>query len=180
MKNALISLIAIDAIAILLIYLFAGEHWLMNSQIAFISSSFVMLGSMLSYKSMVKGRLNVGAIPDDERDTLDKLEDPYDLYDENIKNDAEKTLVEVVKEERANLKKGRRGVLETTKDAKASFSFYRLGAYALLIFGFFYLNSNGILLLTPYLIFLSLPMFIIVISLVSFTQRNSWTLIDID
>jgi len=172
MKDTLIALVIVDFFIIIILYFLGDTHWLVNSQVAFISSSVVMLSSMKSYKSMVDGRLNVGSIPDDERDTLDKLEDPYDLYDEERKSDEEKNLVEVVKEERANLKKSRRSVWETTKDAKPSFSFYRLAAYALLIFGFFYLNSNKLLVIMPYLIFLSVPTIIIVIMLMKSVDEN--------
>ena len=115
---------------------------------------------------MVKGRLHVGAIPDDERDTLDKLEDPYDLYDDEvIEQEEEKTLQEVVKEERVNLKKNRRSFWQTTKDSKASFSFYRLGAYLLLIMGFFYLNNNKVLDIPSYLFAMFIPPFVVVIML---------------
>jgi hypothetical protein len=166
MKNTLFALLVVDTFIIFLAYFFGEEHWLVNSQVAFITSSSVMFGSMLSYRSMVQGRLNVGAIPDDERDTLDKLEDPYDIYDDKkVKNDEEKTLVEVVKEDRENLKKSRRSLWQTTKDSKASLSFYRLGAYLLLVFGFFYLNSNNFLDIPIYLISLAIPSFVIVIML---------------
>jgi hypothetical protein len=163
MKSAIIALVVVDFFIIALTLLFGEEHWLINTQMGFIPSAFVMLGSMLSYRSMVQGRLNVGAIPDDERDTLDALEDPYDLYDEELKkDDGEKTLVEVVKEERQNLKKSRRSVWQTTKDSKASFSFYRLASYLVLIFGFFYLNNNQLLEIPVYLFSLAIPTIVIV------------------
>ena len=163
MKSAIIALVVVDVFIIALTFLFGEEHWLINTQMGFIPSAFVMLGSMLSYRSMVQGRLNVGAIPDDERDTLDKLEDPYELYDDELKqDDSEKTLVEVVKEERQNLKKSRRSVWQTTKDSKASFSFYRLASYVLLIFGFFYLNNNQLLEIPIYLFSLAIPTIVIV------------------
>ena len=174
MKETIVVLVVVDLVIVLLLYFFGAEHWLVNSQVAYISSSLVMFGSMLSYKGMVKQRLGAGAIPDDERDTLDKLEDPYDLFDDEVKKEEEqeKTLVEVVKEERANLKKSRRSVWETTKDAKPAFSFYRLAAYGGLILGFFYLNSNKFLLLTPYLIFLMIPTVIIVILLLRQSEED--------
>jgi len=166
MRNAINALLIVDIGIILFCYLSGERTWLINTQIGFITSSLVMFGSILSYRSMVYTRLNVGAISDDERDTLDKLEDPYDLYDEEkVKNDEDKTLVEVVKEERENLKKNRRSFLETTKDSKAAFSFYRLGAYMLLIFGFFYLNNNKILDIPSYLFSLFIPPVIISIML---------------
>jgi hypothetical protein len=162
MRDAIIALVIVDSIIIILSYLFGEADWLINTQMAFLPSALVMLGSMLSYKSMVQGRLNVGAIPDDEQDTLGKLEDPYELYDEPLNRDKEKSLVEVVKEERANLKKSKRSIWQTTKDSKASFSFYRLGAYILLIFGFFYLNNNKLLDIPIYLLSLSIPSIVIV------------------
>jgi len=165
MRNSIIVLLLFDVFIGALTYFFGAEHWFINSQIGFITSSLIMFGSMLSYKGMVDARLNVGAIPDDERDTLSILEDPYDLYDENQQDDTEKSLVEVVKEERANLKKNRRSLWQATKDSKASFSFYRLGAYMLLIFGFFYLNNNKILDIPIYLFSLFLPSIILVILL---------------
>ena len=167
MGKALIALFVVNVGVILVSYLLGGASTFMNTQVGFITSSLVMLGSMQSYRSLVEGRLNVGSIPDDERDTLDKLEDPYDVYeDEKVEEDSEKTLQEVVKEERANLKKSRRSFLQTTKDSKAAFSFYRLGAYVLLILGFFYLNNNKILEIVPYLISLFLPTVAIVTVLV--------------
>ncbi len=164
MKKVLLFLLLVDILLALLVYFLKGELWLLNAQIAFFSSSLIMLASMLSYQGMVKSRLKVGAVVNDGRDTLDKLEDPYDLYDESSsdKTQEEKTLEEVVKEERANLKKSRRSILQITKDARAAFSFYRLGAYLLLVLGFFYLNSNGILILTPYLLFLVVPTVIVI------------------
>ncbi|CAA6808798.1 MAG: Unknown protein [uncultured Sulfurovum sp.] len=161
MKQVVLVFLGIDLFLFIVAYLFTDKVWLVNSQIAFISSSSIMLASMYSYQSMVKKGIEAGAVTDDGRDTLDKLEDPYDLYDEqNELSDnkvEERELVDVVKEERANLKKSKRSIWETTKDAKASFSFYRLSAYSVLVLGFFYLNSNGLLALIPYLVFLSLP-----------------------
>ena len=177
MKETIVVLVVVDLVIALLLYFLGAEYWLVNSQVAYVSSSFVMLGSMLSYKGMVKQRL-VGAtsvsVYKDEPDTLDKLEDPYDVFDDEIKKEEEpeKTLVEVVKEERENLKKSRRSIWETTKDSKPAFSFYRLGAYGGLIFGFFYLNSNEILLLTPYLLFLMIPTVIIVILLLRQSEED--------
>ena len=174
MKKVFFSLVVTDAFLALLVYLWKGDIWLLNTQIAFFSSSFIMLASMKSYKNMVTKAVNAGAVTDDGRDTLDKVEDPYDLYDEEkieVGGDCHRTLVEVVKEERANLKKSRRSIWETTKDAKASYSFYRLSAYGILILGFFYLNGNHILKLFPYLTFLSIPLFVVPFSLLGSDKK---------
>jgi len=173
MKKVLFALLLVDLFLAFIIYIWKGQVWLINSQIAFLSTSLIMLASMKSYKNMVSNAINAGAVTDDGRDTLDKLEDPYDLYDDEVeKLDEEKTLVDVVKEERENLKKGRRSIWETTKDAKASFSFYRLTAYAILVLGFFYLNSNQILELIPYLSSLAIPLFVVVFMLMDNTEKS--------
>lgn len=163
MKKAINVLLIVDIGIVIFCFLSGQKVWLMNTQIGFITSTFVMFGSILSYRSMVQGRLKTGAIPDDNRDTIDELEDPYDLYSE--KEDENKTLKEVVKEERENLKKNRRSIWQITKDSRASLSFYRLGAYGLLIMGFFYLNSNHLLDIPSYLFSLSVPPVILVIML---------------
>ena len=172
MKKVLFALFVVDLILSFIINIWKGQVWLINAQVAFLSSSLIMLASMKSYKNMVSNALAAGAVTDDGRDTLDKLEDPYDLYDEVEKLDEEKNLVDVVKEERENLKKGRRSIWETTKDAKASFSFYRLSAYAILVLGFFYLNGNQMLELIPYLSFLAIPLFVVVFMLMD-NEKNS-------
>jgi hypothetical protein len=135
-----------------------------------------MFASIISYRNMVQARFDMGMIVvDDNRDTLDKIEDPFDLYSEDEKSSPkeelkkelkeQKSLKEVVVEEKKNLKKNRRSIWQTAKDSKAALSFYRLGAYAVLIFGFFYLNNNKILDISSYLFALALPPVIVVIML---------------
>lgn len=170
MRKVFLGLLIVDLSLVGLFYFWKGEAWFISSQIAFMSSSLIMLASMMSHKNMVRGRLVAELIPDDERDTLDKVEDPYDLYDENIYSDSN-DLVAVVKEERENLKKGRRSLWETGKDSKASLSIYRLLAYVLLVLGFFYLNSNNLLELVPYLSFLAIPPVVMVFVLLNFSEK---------
>jgi hypothetical protein len=177
MKNIINALLIID-IGIIIFCLLSGNRvWLLNSQIAFVSSSLIMFASIISYSNMVQARLDMGmVVADDNRDTtLDKIEDPFDLYSEDKKSlpkeelkkelKEEKSLKEVVVEEKKNLKKNRRSIWQTAKDSKAALSFYRLGAYAVLIFGFFYLNNNKILDISSYLFALALPPVIVVIML---------------
>jgi hypothetical protein len=168
MKNIINALLIID-IGIMIFCLLSGNRvWLLNSQIAFVSSSLIMFASIISYRNMVQARVDMGmVVADDNRDTLDKIEDPFDLYSEDEKSSSneEKGFKEVVSEERENLKKNRRSIWQTTKDSKAALSLYRLGAYAILIFGFFYLNNNKILDISSYLFALALPPVIVVIML---------------
>ena len=157
-----------DVVVILLSIIFFDMNMLWNTQIGFVSASLVMLASMKSYQRMVDARVEHGIIMmDDSQDTIDKLEDPYDLYSEEVEQVEEKPLTEVVKEERKKLKANRRSLGETLKDTKAALSLYRIGAYALLILGFLYLNRHGLLQIVPYVLALSLPMLVVVFVLLS-------------
>jgi 4-hydroxybenzoate polyprenyltransferase len=156
-----------DLILLLASIFFGGKVWVYNSQIGFISSALVMVASIISYRRMVNTRVELGMVNlDDDKDIIDKLEDPHDLYSEEITlSEEEQDLVEVVKEEKSKRKENRRTIGQTLRDTKAALSMYRLGAYALLVLGFMYLNHNGLLYIPAYLIALSLPPLIIVIML---------------
>ena len=157
-----------DGVVILLSIIFFDMNTLWNTQIGFISASLVMLASIKSYQRMVDARVEHGIIMmDDSQDTIDKLEDPYDLYSEEVEQVEEKPLTEVVKEERKKLKSNRRSLGETLKDTKAALSIYRMGAYVLLILGFLYLNRHGMLQIVPYILALSVPMLVVVFVLLS-------------
>jgi len=168
MKKIINALLIID-IGIVIFSLLSGNRvWLINSQIGFISSSLIMFASIVSYRNMVQARVDMGmVVADDNRDTLDKIEDPFDLYGEDSTNDKKnKNFKDVIVEEKKSLKKNRRSLWQTTKDSKAALSFYRLGAYGILIFGFFYLNNNKILDIASYLFSLSIPPVIVVLMLI--------------
>ncbi len=158
-KRAINLLLIID-IGIVFFTLMSGNYsWFINSQIGFISSSLVIFASMFSYKKMIKSRLdNEIVVPEDNRDTIDKIEDPYNIYVEDK---------DIIKEEKKRLKENRRSILEVLRDSKSALSLYRLGAYGVLILGFFYLNSNNLLDIVSYLFSLSVPPIIIIFSLFS-------------
>jgi len=164
MKKILNALLIVDIGIVVFCLLSGHREWLFNTQIGFVSSSLIMFASIISYRNMVQNRVDMGmVVAEDNRDTLDKIEDPYDLYDEDeIKEEMEKPFKEIVFEEKARLKKSRRSVWQVTKDSKAALSFYRLGAYGLLLFGFFYLNNNHLLDIGSYLFALALPPVIVV------------------
>jgi len=165
MRNIINVLLIID-IGITTFCLLSGDRiWFINSQIGFITSSLVMIASILSYRNMVKNRLDAGVVvSDDNRDTIEKIEDPYDLYGENS-SENDKPIGEIIKEEKSKLKKNRRSIWQVTKDSKPALSFYRLGAYAILILGFFYLNNTHKLDISSYLFALSIPPIIVIIIL---------------
>lgn len=110
-----------------------------------------MIGSMYSYKRLVSKRLE-GYEDLSEDDLIDKIDDPYDLYGENVEvlESEEVDLKAVLKEEKARLKG------HTTKNtaaaAPAMVSMYRVGGYLFLVLGFIGLKNNDLLLLWPYMI----------------------------
>jgi hypothetical protein len=165
----------VDLLLLLGSIFFGGKVWAFNTQIAFISATLIMIASVISYRRMVNTRVEHGIVTmDDSKDVIDKLEDPYDLYSEDVtENEEEQDLVEVVKEERKKLKQSRRSLGQTLKDTKAALSIYRLAAYAVLILGFMYLNRQGLLHIPSYLLALSLPPMIIVIMLVTQKENHS-------
>ena len=158
-KRAINLLLIID-IGVIFFTLMSGNYsWFINSQIGFISSSLVIFASIFSYKNMIKGRLkDEVVVAEDNRDTIEKIEDPYSIY-VNDKN--------IIREEKKRLKEARRSFLEVLKDSKPALSIYRLGAYGVLILGFFYLNGNNLLDIVSYLFSLSIPPIIIIFSLFS-------------
>ena len=151
-----INLLLIIDIIIVLFTIISGKYgWFINSQIGFISSSLVIFASLFSYKKMIDSRLkDEVVVAEDNRDTVDKIDDPYNLYSRDI-----------IKEEKKRLKESSRSLLEILRDSKPTLSIYRLGAYGVLILGFFYLNGNNLLDITPYLLSLSIPPIIIIFSL---------------
>lgn len=166
-SKVLVALLVVDVIIAVIVLIFFDIKMLWNTQFGFISASLVMLASMKSYARMVDARVEQGIVMlDDSRDVIDLAEDPYDLYSEEV-TDGNKTFKEVLKEERKKSKESRRSVTQTLKDSKAALSIYRLGAYAILILGFLYLNRQGLLHIPSYVLALSVPMLVVVFMLIS-------------
>ena len=168
------ALIVIDIIIIVISLIFFDIKVLYNTQFGFISATLVMIASMISYRRMVNTRVEHNIITyDDSKDMIDHLEDPYDVYSEDVVEEEEKDLVEVVKEERKKLKDSGRTLYQTLKDTKAALSVYRLGAYAVLVLGFLYLNRHGLLHIPSYILALSIPPMVIVIMLMMNKENHS-------
>jgi len=87
------ALIVIDIIIIVTSLIFFDIKVLYNTQFGFISATLVMVASMISYRRMVNTRVEHNVITmDDSKDVIDKLEDPYDLYSEEVVEEEEITL----------------------------------------------------------------------------------------
>ncbi len=162
------SLAIADIVVILFSVIFFDIKMLWNTQTGFLSASLVMLASMKSYKRMVDARVEHNIITiDDSRDTIDKLEDVHDLYAEVNEEDQPMDIRDAIKEEKARIKNNRRSLGETIHDSKAALSLNRIGAYVVLVLGFFYLNRHGLLMIPAYILALTMPMLVVVFVLFS-------------
>jgi len=136
---------------ILIIYslLFKNVTWLLNSQIAFLGSLFIILASFFSYRKNIQNRLS-------NFDDLKQLEidDSFDLYDENKKVEKEhlnsEKIKEIIEDEKQRVKKNSFGNIIFS--ISGFVSIYKFLGYGFLIFGFFALNNNKLFLVTPFLI----------------------------
>ena len=167
-------LVVVDVLLLLISVIFFDMKVLYNTQIGYITSTLVIVASILSYRRMVNARVEHNIITmDDSKDVIDKLEDPYDLYSEDVIDDEEKDFAQTVKVEKKKLKENRRTVFQTIKDTKAALSIYRLGAYAVLILGFLYLNRHDMLHIPSYIISLGIPSVILVWVLLKEKENHS-------
>jgi len=145
-----LKIIVITQIFVIATY-FISFSFYINTQVAYLSSLFVILGSSFAYRKMVQNQVDSKAI-EEKRDLLDEIEDPYELYDDEPINNApveELNLKEIVKEERAKIKTFS---LDSAKHgARGSVSLFRLAPYLFLVLGFIALNNNHILDIAVYL-----------------------------
>lgn len=145
-----IKILAVIELLILFTYIYSFEFFI-NLQIAFLSSLFIMLGSMYAYKKMV-GKKVESEHYEENRDQLYEIDDPYELYDDEPLNEApaeELDIKQIVKDEKKKIK-----VLnfKTIKEGGgAGFSPFRIVPYIFLILGFIALKNNGVLNIAVYL-----------------------------
>ncbi|MCT7573025.1 hypothetical protein O8C93_00820 [Aliarcobacter butzleri] len=149
---------------------FQNKLWLLNSQIAFISSLLITIASFVSYKKNIQNRLSnfdySKISKGEDRDKIDEIDDPYDLYteyEEIPENEltAEK-IKEIINDEKSKVK--RNSVKNTIFSASGFLSIYRIFGYIILIFGFFVLNNNKIFMPIAFIIGLGIVPFGVLIS----------------
>jgi len=150
MVKKTISILAISELIIFATY-FISYSAFVNTQVAFLSAFFIILGSSYAYKRMVHAQIKSGNF-EEKRDLLDTIEDPHELYDDTPINDApyeELDLKSIVKEEKAKIKTF---TVESAKyGARGSVSAFRLVPYLFLVLGFIALKNNELLSLWYYL-----------------------------
>lgn len=142
--------------------IFQNSIWLLNIQVAFFASLFVTIASFLSYRKNIKNRLlnteENTKVSSDERDKIDEIDDPYDLYSEYEEvSESELTpekIKEIITEEKKRVKQN--SFKNTLFSAGGFVSIYRVLGYGFLIFGFFALNNNKILIPLAFIVGLSI------------------------
>lgn len=149
----------VDLCIIIYALVFQSSLWLLNSQVAFFASMFVTIASFLSYRRNVQNRLSnldtSKQLKDEPRDKIDEIDDPYDLYSEDIEPVKEEDLTaqkikQIIQEEKAKVK--RNSFKNTVFSAGGFVSIYRVIGYASLIFGFFALNNNNLFIPVAFLV----------------------------
>ncbi|MFW2453116.1 hypothetical protein ACN2C0_00900 [Aliarcobacter butzleri] len=149
---------------------FQNKLWLLNTQIAFISSLLITVASFISYKKNIQNRLSnfdySKISKGEDRDKIDEIDDPYDLYTEYEEIPENELTAEKIKEiidgEKSKVK--RNSIKNTIFSASGFLSIYRIFGYIILIFGFFVLNNNKIFMPIAFIIGLGIVPFGVLIS----------------
>lgn len=142
----------IDLCLVIYSFLFQDLYWLLNTQVAFISSLFITIASFLSYRRNINGRIaNLDLSKQqkgEDRDKIDEIDDPFDLYTEYEEIPEEELtpqkIKEIIQDEKSKVKKN--SFKNTIFSAGGFLSIYRVLGYGILVFGFFALNNNKLLI----------------------------------
>ncbi len=154
--------------------IFFGFNGFINLQVAFLSSFFIVIGSFIGYrKNIIKQSENYIIKDQHERDTVDQIDDKFDLYSEINENElSEEEIKQIIQDEKKkhNIKDS---IQNTMKSFGAATSIYRVVGYLLLVFGFFGLKNNHILDPIVYLIgFLIVPFMALVVNFTLSKKEN--------
>jgi len=123
--------------------LYKGMNFLLNSQVAFLSALFVILMSFLSYIKNINKQIELLGDLVDNRDFIDELDDPYELYEEE-EGRAKKS------------SKAKISMKNLSKSKGAAFSIFRIIGYIVLIAGFMMLVKLHMFLILPYILGISI------------------------
>lgn len=158
--------ISLNIVFSILALIFSGINAVINLQVAFFSSIFIVVGSFYGYRNNVLKQVDNYNLDIEDRDSIDKIEDQFDLYGEiNEKEDlTDEEVKEIFKEEKEKIKT-KDTIKNTFKTIGGATSIYRVIGYVLLVVGFFFLNNNQILNPIIYLLgFLIVPIMALIIN----------------
>ncbi len=140
-RRELFVYIGLD-ILLIVFSLYKGINFLLNSQVAFLSALFVILMSFLSYMKNINKQIKFLGDLVDNRDFIDELDDPYELYEEE-------------EGEKKKSSKAKISMKNLSKSKGAVFSVFRIIGYMALITGFMILVKLHIFLILPYILGIS-------------------------
>lgn len=146
------TLLIVDIGIVLFCYLAGQRDWFINSQIAYYSSLVVVMASIYSYAQMVKIGVENEAITTSTDELIDKIEDLHGVFNED-----DKVRVHDDAQDQDDKDQEKISTIETIKKNKAYVSFYRIGAYAILVLGFLYLQNVKIFHMPSYMFGIFLP-----------------------
>lgn len=136
---------------LIFITFFYSQKIFLNIEIAFLSALLIILGSSYAYRKMIQNKVDSEQF-EDERDLLDKIDDPHELYDNKEPSDTpveDLDLKQIVKEEKAKIKT--LSMSSAKHGVRGSLSILRIVPYVMLALGFIALQNNGLLDLKYYL-----------------------------
>jgi len=126
--NLIKILIIVDFFIAFFCVLSGNLIWLYNTQLAFFSTTLIIIGNFIKYYNLVKSEIEIGNVGDD---VLKKYEDPYDLdEEENIE----------IKESKPKKLKWYEAVLFSFK---GGINFIRISGYVFLVASFLWLSKNN-------------------------------------
>jgi len=114
-------------IFVILLSLFQGGDWLLNTQMAFVCSLLITLASFRSYHTFVERRVDAGLIPDDKFDKY---------YDDDKEDDDEANENEVPRVAKVGFKQSFQNLALSYKSA---LSLYRIVSYGVLFLAVLFL-----------------------------------------
>jgi len=114
-------------IFVILLSLFQGGDWLLNTQMAFVCSLLITLASFRSYHTFVERRVDAGFIPDDKFDKY---------YDDDKEDDDEANENEVPRVAKVGFKQSFQNLALSYKSA---LSLYRIVSYGVLFLAVLFL-----------------------------------------
>ena len=148
-----------------LLFLKSSNSEFISFLVAYFTSSLVLIISFKNYQSVVaKGVENEVIV--DSRDTIERLDDPLDLYSEDEPTyDKDTPVKEIIKQEKKALRKQKGSFKKVIKNSFYAFKLSRIVGYLALVAGFFYLLNRKMLAVNYYLSALIIPIVVVVIYL---------------
>jgi len=154
------------------LYLIFNFNIFLSFLVGLTTTSFVLFATFKSYKNFVtnavENKLDTAFL---DKDEIDKIEDPFDLYDdeEQKQEPTKENLKEVIKEEKKKFSVLKNGKY-LFKTLPAQFSALRVLSYVFLVFGFIFLQENSYLSIFAYLIGITAG--IIIVSIFNFMKQK--------